>query len=484
MPADERRTFDHLRNCAGKPLEELTATSSGGFAGYQTSADPILVFDEVEDSGEILKLRPRHEPKRCGCTDAPIEIEKEALRPFVFGRDVGRWLVDWKKTWVMFPYDKYPKKQSLYDEEATIEGWNLVPSGDNLGEFTFADPDSILVIEERFPKAWRYLQNHESVLRARERHRYAKDKSEGGTWYGATYPRGLDFYFRPKLMVQLLSRFNSVAYDPAGKFVFQAGGKGGGVYGIVPGGKVNSRALQAFLSSKVADFLIKQVSSVYGGRYYSYADQFLRDLPICQSLVEGKSRPAKDSGDLAEEISELCGTRQSLFRKLSEFPDSFASELSKYELDSVKNLCNGQPQAENLKIGRDAIRVEAALYGFEVHYGDQSPFEFESAAHAECLAEAFRSQTRQGIRRKAVLSWRLPVTEGGCKKLLDLLANVRIELGQLINGISSQEASLNDLIYEMYGVRREERRVVEDFLARYSGGSAEAENDQIDADGE
>jgi hypothetical protein len=49
--------------------------------------------------------------------------------------------------------------------------------------------------------------------------------------------------------------------------VFQAGGKGGGVYGVVPAETVNHRALQGFLSSKVADFLIEQVSSVYGGRF-------------------------------------------------------------------------------------------------------------------------------------------------------------------------------------------------------------------------
>jgi N-6 DNA Methylase/Eco57I restriction-modification methylase len=242
MPKEERRVFDRLRSSGGRSLTELTASASGGFAGYQTSADSILVFDQLDDCGKTLKVKPRHEPKHCGCGKEPIEIEKDALRPFLFGKDVNRWLIDWKRTWVMFPYDIYAKKETLYDNNV-IEGWNLIPSRDNIDEFKFADPKAITLIDDRFPKAWKYLRNHEGELRGRENDKYAKDKSEGYAWYGATYPRGLDYYFRPKLMVQLLSRYNSVAYDPEGKFVFQAGGKGGGVYGIVPEGGVNHRAL-------------------------------------------------------------------------------------------------------------------------------------------------------------------------------------------------------------------------------------------------
>jgi hypothetical protein len=106
-----------------------------------------------------------------------------------------------------------------------IEGWNLIPSRDNIDEFKFADPDAITTIEDRFPRAWKYLCKHEDELRGRENDRYAKAKPDGVVWYGAPRPQNLDYYFRPKLMVQLLTCYNSVAYDPNGKFVFQAGAK-------------------------------------------------------------------------------------------------------------------------------------------------------------------------------------------------------------------------------------------------------------------
>ncbi len=166
----------------------------------------------------------------------------------------------------MFPYDKYLRRRTLNGDEA--EEWNLVPSKTNISKFDFVDPDSIEVFEDRFPGAWKYLRKHESDLRKREDGRYESNKPDAHQWYGAARPQNLEHFFRPKLVLQLLSRRNSFAFDKQGAFVFQASGKGGGVYGFAPGGRVpDLGALLAFLNSKVADFIIKQTSSVYGGRF-------------------------------------------------------------------------------------------------------------------------------------------------------------------------------------------------------------------------
>ncbi len=470
MPQQERRVFDRLRNCEGQSLNELTASASGGFAGYQTSADAVLVFDEVEDCGRILKLVPRHEPKHCGCGRNPVEIEKEALRPFLFGKDVTRWLIDWKKTWVMFPYDTYQKKETLYDELSVIEGWNLIPCRENIDKFNFANAAAITTIEERFPKAWKYLRNHEEVLRKRENGKYAKDKAEGYGWYGATYPRALEYYFRPKLVLQVLSRGPSVAFDPGGSFVFTAGGTAG-VYGIAlrKSNSVDLKSAAALLNSRAVDFQVKQVSSVFGSRFYSYGDQFIEKI-----VLPTQSSKLASAGPIADTLVSLTALRARLAHKLRDFPESFVSDLSKFELDTVKRLCDKQPQSENLKISQDAIRVEQALYGFEVHYGTQTPFEFEVREHAECLAEGLRNQKKQNIQRKDVLSWRLPATVTGCKSLLELAKSTHTELEKIRQQVGSQEADLNDLIFEIYALSKDERKVVDDFLLRYSSGPAVA----------
>ena len=461
MPEDERNLFRRLHALTGgRRLAELSDTVSGGFAGYQTSADPILVLDEVEDLGEVLRLRVRHEDD--GCDKKPVEIEKGALRPFLFGKDVGRWAVSWKRTWVLFPYDLYAKKRTLTGD--VVEDWNLIPSKNNLDRFEFAEPDDVETFEVRFPKAWKYLCKHEGGLRKREDDRFKESKPEGYVWYGATYPRGLNYYFRPKLVLQLLSRRNSFAFDKGGRFVFQAGGKGGGVYGFAPGERVKDLgALLSFLNSKVTDFLVKQTSSVYSGRFYSYADQFLRDLPVAEGVLKGSGLSRA-----AESLTGKTEERNAQRQKLEAFPTEFEGDLSRYELNSVGKLAGGQPHTAQLSIDIGSISVQKNLYAYEVQYGSQKPFEFEHREHAECLAEALRTRNRKTLHLEEILSWHLPVKPQGCKKLLELLHKTRQDLNRAEDQIVSLETDLNDSVYRLYEVTSAERGVIEDFLERYS----------------
>jgi len=469
MPADELMLFDKLAATDGRPLIELSASQSGAFQGFASGADNILVFDEIEDLGESLKLRVRHDDDGCGTK--PVEIEKAALRPFLFGKNVARWATDWKRTWIMFPYDRYLRGRTLNGDK--VEEWNLIPSAGNVDKFEFANPDLIDIFEDRFPNAWKYFRKHEDELRKREDGRYDLKQPDAHFWYGAARPQNLDYFFKPKLVLQLLSRRNSFAFDKEGNFLFQAGGKGGGVYGFAPGPQVaHLGALLAFLNSKVADFLIKQTSSVYGGRFYSYADQFLRDLPVAAGLLDKKNASAKQLSADAESLTGLAATQNKLTDKIESFPASFERDLASYELDGIGKLARERPGSAQLSVETDSISVEKALYGYEVRYDTQRPFEFDHREHAECLAAIFRTCGRRSLPLKEVLSWRLPVKPEGCKRLLELLEGTRLEASRLRNEAASLESQLNDLVYKLYDVTPAERKVIEDFLERYSSRSA------------
>jgi hypothetical protein len=109
---------------------------------------------------------------------------------------------------------------------------------------------------------------------------------------------------------------------------------------------------------------------------------------------------------------------------------------------------------------------------------NQSPFEFEAKEHAECLAEALRNRKRQNLSRKEVLNWRLPVTPVGCKKLLELLRNAESKLEKVRGQINSKEESLNELIFSMYELNKQDQKVIEGFLERYSSGPPPIELDE------
>jgi Eco57I restriction-modification methylase len=472
MPRDEHALFDKLRSAGSKPLIELSASQSGAFQGFASGADSILVFDELEDKGDHVKVRVRHDGD--GCEKKGVELEKGALRPFLFGKDVGRWAVDWGRTWVMFPYDTYARRRRL--EGHIVEEWNLIPCGENLGEFEFLERDEIKIIEQRFPNTWKYLCKHEGELRKREDGRYEDNKPDGHFWYGGARPQNLDHYFSSKLVLQLLSRRNSFAPDKEGKFVFQAGGKGGGVYGFAPGDCLKDLdALLAFLNSKVADFLVKEISSVYGGRFYSYADQFLRDLPVAGGILDTKGAASRRLSQIAQSLTGLAARRNKLEAKLESFPTSFEGGLSRYELESIRKLAREHPRSGHIFIELDRILVEKALYGYEARYDSQRPFEFEHREHAECLAEALRVRSRKSLPLEDILAWRIPVKPEGCTQLLALQDKARGELNSAREQIVSLEDELNDSVYKLYAVTPDERKIIEDFLERYTSKPSEAE---------
>ncbi len=469
MPPEERAVFDKLNAVEGNRLLELTATGSAAFAGYQTSADRILVFDQVADLGDTLKLRPRHSDGDCRCAGKPIEIEKDAVRPFLFGKDVGRWTIDWKKPWVLFPYDQYTMKNTLHGE--TVQRWNLVPSKQNIEEFQFAEPERIEKIEDRFPQAWKYLRKHEEQLRGRENGRYAEGKSKGHLWYGAARPQNLPFYFRPKLVIKVNSSRPSLTPDLAGNFVFTAGGTAG-VYGIVPQvtGKDRLLCLAAILNSQVTDFRVKQVSSVFESRYYSYGDQFIADV-----VVPTESKGFPSLARIAQRIILSAERKIVLDKIVSDFPESFEAELSRYELHTVTRICTAHPNSANLRIDPNAISVQQGLYGFRVVFGAPKSFEFKHREHAECLAQALLNRRRATLPLKEVLQWRFPLKVEGCKRLLALLDQARRELEKLQGQIAAEEDNLNELVYEIYGIKPSERKVIESFLDRFSSRAAERE---------
>ena len=136
MPRAERRVFDVLKSAGTHRLEELTGTESGGFAGYQTSADEVMVLRLVEDRGDRVLLAPKG-------GNATVEIEKAAVRPWLFGHDVERWYIDWDGWYVLFPYVK-------------VEGQHkLAPSREHAEDSRYSG--RIPFVEDAWPGFWGYV---------------------------------------------------------------------------------------------------------------------------------------------------------------------------------------------------------------------------------------------------------------------------------------------------------------------------------------
>jgi type I restriction-modification system DNA methylase subunit len=211
-------------------LLNYTATTSGGFQGIATGLDDVLLLKQVDEDKKknLLCVEPR------GGGDA-IWIEKNALRPFLLGKDVERWHVGWEGWWVIFPY--FRQKGRFWFMPST-DYWHkeveVKRSKNKIKIKLFQNwPDASPMIEETYPKLWEYLKVNEKSLREREVGRYKKGKDDGWRWYDLARPQNFEATESKKIVAQLLARSAQFAFEDEGGIHFQAGGKGGGVYGVL-----------------------------------------------------------------------------------------------------------------------------------------------------------------------------------------------------------------------------------------------------------
>jgi hypothetical protein len=228
-----------LLSTGRRPLSELVRHI---FQGLVTSADPVYIVEPQSQSKGITRAYSKS-------LETVVDLEASALRPLLKGSDIRRYAVRGPKYAVVWPYD-------VVRETGTLRPANL--------------------FSRNFPRAWRYLKMNEARLRGRE-----KGKMDHDDWYGFVYPKNLEHFERPKILVQVLARRAAMAADPEGRFYFVGGGNAGG-YGIVTDDSqgLDPFYLLALLNGRTLDAYLQSYASRFQNDYYSYAKRFIERLPI------------------------------------------------------------------------------------------------------------------------------------------------------------------------------------------------------------
>ncbi|SEJ91492.1 hypothetical protein SAMN04488058_13517 [Deinococcus reticulitermitis] len=491
MPEAERQVFEKLdtvgrqvdpevrdaMTSAGVPtaaepyrrLKTYTATVSGGFQGVATGLDGVLVLRQVGQSadGKLLTLIPR------GGGES-VTIEKDALRPFLFGKDVQRWHVDWKNWWVVFPYMETDTGFKLMPTEQYREH-KVEAKGRGKGKSkeqaeyrrVFAGyPEDLPNLEKLYPHLWAYLTTNEKALRGRENGRYKIGKADEWRWYDLARPQGLEASAGAKLVLQLLSSSINAALDTKGHF-FQAGGKGGGAYGVSLSKTETLDSFACLIAGKASDFFIKLTGTVYSGGYYSYSDAHIRNLPIPQASPEQRKRLSELSKALTTKTGELRETEA----KVDGFPES-ANE----ERRAAGKLPDLAPLSEvarlhNLAQNLDGSKLEDAGEALVGQLPGQATLKLGNGAitlskeHAELVRAVLDVRGKMTLVEFSEL--RVPESRREVQGYLNSLAQWKKRIAELGAEIETLEGELNDVVYDLYDLSAEERQVIEDFLARY-----------------
>lgn len=262
---EEREILDEIER-----HPTLGSISDSIFVGLQTSADAVYIVEVKEENGDELRVYSNE-------LNRTLTIEKDMTRPLLRGKNIEKWIVTEYDYRVIFPYRTDPKTGAY----------------DLLSKRT---------IRQEYPKLWEYLNENKSQLLGRA------DVDEE-TWWGYPYPKNLEKFGDEKLMTQVLADQSSLAIDRVGEFAFVGGGNAGG-YGItVEDGTIQYEALLALLNSTLLEWKLKKESSQFRGGYYSYAKRYIEKLPIPLEEMDTVVSTGPDGGRTVEDaLADLSNT--------------------------------------------------------------------------------------------------------------------------------------------------------------------------------
>lgn len=155
------------------------------FQDLATSKDSVYFLKDCQENKNSVKGYSKELNKE-------VEIEKEILKPLLMGDSFHRYEKPISNSMVLFPYYRQDntdvKKMCLYGENE---------------------------LKSKFPKAWEYLKECESILRARENGRFDNEK-----WYQFGRTQGINQENISKLLCPDICNNTHFVLDNLGEFYF------------------------------------------------------------------------------------------------------------------------------------------------------------------------------------------------------------------------------------------------------------------------
>ncbi len=208
------------------------------FKGSSTGNDDIFLMDVVKEGKNFTTVHSTF-------LNLDLEIEKELLKPFLYGEDIRRYQDPVNHKVLLFPYH-------------TVNGKTILIRSD--------------LMESAYPKAFKYLNETKKEL-IKRKVRMAEDD-----FYKYSAGRSLSEYEQPKIMIPDMLVKNRVGYDSNGVFYH-----GPAIHSALFNEStkdVDTLFYLATLNSKIFWFFITQTSTTLRGDTYRLTPEFLNPFPF------------------------------------------------------------------------------------------------------------------------------------------------------------------------------------------------------------
>lgn len=418
MPEREWNVFTQIEEQADFRIEDVTEAV---FQGIMTGAKGVFVVEVLdaervtaEASGSTVTISPTG-------TEETFEIETDVLRPFIDGKEVERWQVNWGGLHLVHPY----REKRNDDGESSVEV---------IAEET---------LKEELPLTTEYFRAHEERLRGRS------SKGEGA-WYGYSRPQNLKRFERSKLILSKIASEATYVSDGEGTWYFTT------PYSVLLDEERRSLTdeMTAQLNSSTLDFYFKHISAVKAGGYYEYLNQYIGPVPC---IVEGNDAEFARMESTVAEIISLLRTENETDRFPEAYLDDYDGPLGYVDHEWRTRRYPVDADVQQLADGRFAVTAGRSdeITSPLIDRGDRE----ENELRAKYVRAAVDGRS---VKKGEERSIPIPETRDEVERLLDTLEQDRETVEE--TSIEQLEAEIDEAVYDLFDLTDDERRVVEEHL--------------------
>lgn len=420
MPWIEGEVFTKIEKQCKRRLKDIQIEI---FQGVTSSADGIYYVNKVQDLERgLTRIKPSG-------SDKNYIVESEVLKPILKGKNIRRWKIDWHNLWMVNPYK--------------IES----------GRAKLMSPSEM---KARYPNSWRYFEAHANELKNRERGKLKNSPD----WYGFIYKKNLEKFENKKLLTQVLASKNSFAPDKNGIYYFVGGGNAGG-YGIILKKGYDYHYVLGLLNSKILEFYLKKISTIFRGRFYSYGRRFIEKLPIKLPKASKEKQFANQIIQKVNRILQLNEQSSELVEKIVKFPKSYFSSEKLVKAAEKCVLSKNKYNTKSLAL-EPVKKARKELYKIALTKEDY--ILFSSRAMAECALEQLKRKRK--VRIDEIHELRVP-PEKNASRIISNFSNDKKRVDEIRKEVEKLEGGIDELVYGLYGLDAKDREVIEEFLKKF-----------------
>lgn len=466
LPASEQEEHPHILR-----LEHTTSTRNGVFQTISTGDDAVFILKVVSERANTLILKPKGVLGANWHGPTEVEIEKELLRKWLFGRNVDRWYADWDNWYVFLSHAVIEALEKKGENWVPIRRYRPIPTTENLDYYVTAKRyiGDFPVLDRDYPRAWQtFLSNPFIKKRLQAREGGAKF-NKPKNWYLLSYPRSIDLYDKPKLLVQIASPLPDFAFDDNIHFLLQHGGRGAGTDAIILKEGLDYWLILGLLNSSPLDYYLKHISPIFNNSgSYSYSDAFVKQLPIKLPLTLEEMQQAKTISGLTQEIVQIKATIEQRKLELKGFPELQTRALTTRfgDIFPLRRIITGEPKAKTFQ--KSSVSVNVEIDGTVRFVLGKTVLFAESQSVADVAMEWLRLQNRSSINFDDLLAIRVPVDVSGAQEILRSVREAEREIQQNQLLLTEKEKILDDLICTYYSLSEQDREIIAEFLKRFS----------------